>query len=100
MLRLDRPVQHQVHHVESSQHQHRLADNQLPDVTMDMVSQFVRQHNLDLIRRVAVQHGIAYDNPPRISQPHQSGVSSRRLVAHLHGENAAHTRMSAFGQCQ
>ena len=100
MLGFNCPVQHHIHQVQSSERQNRLADDQLPDVAMHVMSQFVRQHDLDLVRCIATQHGIAQHDAACVAQAHQRGVGCRRLAAHLHGEDTAHAGMGAFGKSQ
>ena len=65
---------------------------------MHMVPQFVRQHDLDLIGRIAIKHGIAYYNATRIAQSHERSIGRGRFFAQLHRENAAHTGMGAFSK--
>src|SRR5579884_861275 len=67
VLRLDKPMQYQVGDVEATEGQHCLADDQLPDVGMDMMSQFVCQYYFDLVSCVAVQHRVTYYNAARIA---------------------------------
>ncbi len=67
---------------------------------MDVVSQFVCQHDLDFVRCVAVEHGIAQHDAARIAQAHQGSVGGGGLAAQVHSENAAHARVGAFSQCQ
>jgi len=44
-----------------------LADNQLPDITVHMMAQFVGQHNLYLVRSVTIEHCVAQHNPAGIA---------------------------------
>jgi len=93
VLRLNRPVQGKVEQVQAAKRQHRLTDNQFPNVVVNMVTELMSQHHLDFVRRVAIQHRIAQHNAPCVAQPHQRGIRGRRLAAQVHREDAAHTRM-------
>jgi len=77
-----------------------LTDNQLPDIVVNMMSQFMGQHDLDLVGSVAIQHGIAQHDAPCIAQSHQGGIGSSRLATQFHREDATHAGMGAVGQSE
>jgi len=94
------PVQSEVEQVEAAQCQHRLREDQFPEVMVDVVAEFMREYNFNLVRRVAVQHGIAKHDAARVAQAHQSGIGGCGFRAQMHGEDAAHTGMGAVSQRQ
>jgi len=47
-----------------------LGNNELPDIVMHMMSQFVGEHNLNLVGRVAIEHGITKYDAAGVAQAH------------------------------
>jgi len=67
---------------------------------MHMMPQLMSQHHFNLIRCVAIQHGITQHNTPRVTQPHQSRIGCRRLATHVHGKDSPHAGVSPIRQGQ
>ena len=89
-------MERDVDKVEAREHQDRLANNQFPDVVMHVMSQFMCQHHLDFVGRVAINHRIAHHNAARVAESHQRGIGGSGFAAHLHREDAAHASMGAI----
>jgi len=70
VLGVNCPVESQVDQVQPAKRQYRLADNKLPEIVMDMVSQFMGQHNLDLVGRVAIEHRVTKHDTAGVAQTH------------------------------
>jgi len=100
VLAVNSPMQDQVDQVQHAKGEHRLADNQFPEVSMDVMPQFMGKHHLNLVRSVTAKHGITQHDTARVSQAHQGGIGGGRLAAQLHAEDASHVSMGAVSQCQ
>jgi len=77
-----------------------LREDQFPEIAVDMVAEFMREYNFDLVSCVAVQHGIAKHDAACVAKAHQGGIGGCGFGAQMHGEDAAHTRMGAVRQSQ